>query len=325
MTTRRFFCLVAAGALALPSPAAQAMEPSYPQRPVTLIVPYAAGGPTDTFARALVQPWSAKLGQPIIVENRTGAGTLVGTEIAARAQPDGYTILLTTVAHAVNPSIHTRMPYKTVEDFSPVGMAAKAPLVLVVNKNFPAQNLTEFINYMKAHPGKVNYGSAGVGSAPNLGAELLNYMTGAKTVHVPYRGSAPAMLDVIGGHVNFMMDSAPTGLAQVKAGTVRLLATTMARRLPQTPDTPAVAEVVPGYEAYTWNAVFTPARTPEPIVVKLNATLKQALQEPSLQKQAYDMGLVLEKNPEPGALATFLNDELAKWSKVAKAANMSEN
>lgn len=324
MTTRRFFCLAAAaGALALPPLAAQAQEPSYPQRPITLIVPYAAGGPTDTFARALVRPWSDKLGQPIIVENRTGAGTLVGTEIVARAQPNGYTILLTTVAHAVNPSIHNKMPYRTVEDFSPVGMAAKAPLVLVVNQKFPAQNLTEFIDYIKAHPGNVNYGSAGVGSAPHLGAELLNYMTGAKTVHVPYRGSAPAMQDVIGGHVNFMMDSAPTGLAQVKAGTVRLLATTMAERLPQTPDVPAVAEATPGYEAYTWNAVFTPAKTPESIIAKLNATLKQALQEPALEKQAYDMGLVLEKNPEPAALATFLNDELAKWSKVAKAANMS--
>lgn len=324
MVTRRFFGFVAAVALALPSAATQAaQETSYPQRPVTLIVPYAAGGPTDAFARALAATWSAKLGQTILVENRTGAGTLVGTEFVAKAPPDGYTILLTTVAHAVNPSIHAKMPYKTVEDFAPVGMAAKAPLVIVVNKNFPPQNLTTFIDYIKTHPGKVTYGSAGVGSAPHLAAELLNYMTGAKTVHVPYRGSAPAMQDVIAGNVDFMIDSAPTGLAQVKAATVRLIATTMAQRLPQTPDTPAVDEVVPKYEAYTWNAVFAPVKTPGAIVAKLNATLRQALQETSLQNQAYAMGLVLETNPDPHALATFLNSELAKWSQVAKAAHMS--
>ncbi|MGE8320207.1 MAG: tripartite tricarboxylate transporter substrate binding protein [Comamonas sp.] len=326
MFTRRWFCAAAAGALVPLVPlAAPAQEPAYPQRPVKLIVPYAAGGPTDTFARALADTWGRKLGQPLVVENRTGAGTLVGTEAVAKAQPDGYTILLTTVAHAVNPSIHSKMPYRTVEDFAPVGMAAKAPLVIVVNQDFPARNLAEFMDYLKAHPGQVSYGSAGVGSAPHLGTELLNYMTGIKTAHVPYRGSAPAMQDVIGGHVGFMMDSAPTGLAQVKAGTVRLLATTMAQRLPQTPDTPAVAEAVPGYEAYTWNAVFTPAKTPPAVIAKLNATLKQALQDAALQSQAYTMGLVLEKDPEPRALAAFLDGELAKWSQVAKAAKMSVN
>lgn len=323
MVTRRSICTAIAGALALASAAAHAQ--SYPARPVKLIVPYAAGGPTDTFARALADAWGRKLGQALVVENRTGAGTLVGTDVVAKAQPDGYTILLTTVAHAVNPSIHDKMPYRTVEDFAPVGMAAKAPLVIVVNKNFPAQNLQDFIGYIKEHPGKVNYGSAGVGSAPHLGAELLNYMTGSKTEHVPYRGSAPAMQDVIGGHLAFMMDSAPTGLAQVRAGTVRLIATTMGQRLPQTPDTPAVAEAVPRYEAYTWNAVFAPAHTPAPVIAKLNASLKEALQDPGLQKQAYDMGLVLEKNPQPQALAAFLDGELAKWGQVARAAKMTAN
>ena len=313
--------LICAGALlATATPAAA--DAGYPAKPIRLVVPYAAGGPTDTFARALVAGWSRQLKAQIVIENRTGAGTLVGTEYVSKATPDGYTLLLTTVAHAVNPSIHDALPYRTIEDFAPVGLAARAPLVLVVNKKLPVGNLKEFIAYLKAHPGQVNYSSAGVGSAPHLGAELLNYMSDTKTVHVPYRGSAPAMADLIGGHVAFMFDSAPTGLAQVRAGTVKLLATTMAARLPQTPDAPAVAEVVPGYEAYTWNAVFAPANTPPEVISKLTDTLGATLKEPALQAKAVDLGLQLEPNPTPQALAQFVRAEIAKWKPVAVAANM---
>ncbi len=299
-----------------------AAQSDYPARPVRLVVPYAAGGPTDTFARSLAASWSRQLKAQVVVENRTGAGTIVGTEYVSKAAPDGYTLLLTTVAHAVNPSIHDSLPYRTIEDFAPVGLAARAPLVLVVNKSVPAQTLGEFIAYLKAHPGKVNYSSAGVGSAPHLGAELLNYKAGTKAVHVPYRGSAPAMADLIGGHVEFMIDSAPTGLAQVRAGTVRLLATSMSKRLSQTPDTPAIAETVPGYEAYTWNGVFAPAKTSPEIIRKLSDTLAQTLQEPALQAKANELGLILEPKPTPQALAQFLRAEIAKWAPVAAAANM---
>ncbi|CAG2158952.1 tripartite tricarboxylate transporter substrate binding protein [Cupriavidus numazuensis] len=302
--------------------ASAAAQSDYPARPIRLVVPYAAGGPTDTFARSLAASWSRQLKAQVVVENRTGAGTIVGTEYASKAAPDGYTLLLTTVAHAVNPSIHASLPYRTIEDFAPVGLAARAPLVLVVNKSVPAQTLGEFIAYLKAHPGKVNYSSAGVGSAPHLGAELLNYKAGTKAIHVPYRGSAPAMADLIGGHVEFMMDSAPTGLAQVRAGTVRLLATSMSKRLPQTPDTPAIAEAVPGYEAYTWNAVFAPAKTPPEIIRKLSDTLGQTLHEPALQAKANELGLLLEPKPTPDALTQFLRAEIAKWTPVAAAANM---
>ncbi|MGH8816384.1 MAG: tripartite tricarboxylate transporter substrate binding protein [Achromobacter pestifer] len=316
--------LAAAISLLAVAPLAWA-QPGFPERPVKLVVPYAAGGPTDTFARALAESWGRQAGTTIIVENRTGAGTLVGTETVAKATPDGYTLLLTTVAHAVNPSIHATLPYRTIEDFAPVGLAAKAPLVLVVTKSLPVQTLPEFLAYLKAHPGKVNYGSAGIGSAPHLGAELVNYLAGTRAMHVPYRGSAPAMADVIGGHLEFMIDSAPTGLAQVHAGTVRLLATSMKERLPQTPDTPAIAEAIPGYEAYTWNAVFAPAGTPPAIIQKLTSTLQAALQDDALKRRAYDMGLVLETEPSPAALASFLDSELKKWSQVAKAANMTAN
>ncbi|QVQ28839.1 tripartite tricarboxylate transporter substrate binding protein [Achromobacter deleyi] len=316
--------LTAAICLLATAPLAWAQR-GFPERPVKLVVPYAAGGPTDTFARALAESWSRQTGATFIVENRSGAGTMVGTEMVAKAPPDGYTLLLTTVAHAVNPSIHATLPYRTVEDFAPVGLAAKAPLVLVVNKSMPVQTLPEFLAYLKSHPGKINYGSAGIGSAPHLGAELVNYLAGTRAMHVPYRGSAPAMADVIGGHLDFMIDSAPTGLAQVQAGTVRLLATSMGKRLPQTPDTPAIAEAVPGYEAYTWNAVFAPAGTPAPLLKKLTASLQAALHDEALKRRAYDMGLVLETNPTPAALADFLDSELKKWSEVAKATNMSAN
>lgn len=318
----RFAAALGLGLALLGAAAGAAAQTDYPARPVRLVVPYAAGGPTDTFARSLAASWSRQLKAQVVVENRTGAGTIVGTEYVSKAAPDGYTLLLTTVAHAVNPSIHDSLPYRTIEDFAPVGLAARAPLVLVVNKSVPAQTLGEFIAYLKAHPGKVNYSSAGVGSAPHLGAELLNYKAGTKAVHVPYRGSAPAMADLIGGHVEFMLDSAPTGLAQVRSGTVRLLATSMSTRLSQTPGTPAIAEVVPGYEAYTWNAVFTPAKTSPEVIRKLSETLAQTLQEPALQAKANELGLILEPKPTPEALGKFLRAEIAKWTPVAAAANM---
>lgn len=201
-----------------------AAHAAYPDRPVRLVVPYAAGGPTDTFARALAETWGKELGVTMIIDNRSGAGTVVGTEAVAKSAPDGYTVLLTTVALAVNPAIHQTLPYRTKEDFSPVGLAARAPLVLVVNKDVPAQTLPEFIEYLEKRPGQVNFGSAGIGSAPHLGGALLNYMGKLQAVHVPYRGSAPAMADLLGGHVEFMVDSAPTALAQVNAGTVRIWA-----------------------------------------------------------------------------------------------------
>src|SRR6218665_2446475 len=234
----RFAAAMALGACLLTAtPPANADAP-YPARPLRMVVPYAAGGPTDTFARALAESWARQLGVAVLVDNRSGAGTVVGTEVVAKAVPDGYTMLMTTVAHAANQRIYAKLPYRTVEDFAAVGLAARAPLVVLVNKSVPAATLPDFIAYLRTRPGKVNYGSAGVGSAPHLAAELLNHMAGTYAVHVPYRGSAPALADLIGGHVEFMLDSTASGLAQVRSGSVRLLATSMSRRLPQTPDTP---------------------------------------------------------------------------------------
>ncbi|WP_441622211.1 MULTISPECIES: tripartite tricarboxylate transporter substrate binding protein [unclassified Cupriavidus] len=322
-------CLAALCALAAPAlglaPAGTAWgQQDFPTQPLRLVVPYAAGGPTDAFARVLAEHWGQKLGKPMVVENRTGAGTVVGTDYVAKARPDGYTVLLTTVAHAVNDSIVPHLPYRTTRDFTPVGLAARAPLVLLVTQAFPARNLAEFVAYVKQHPGMVNYGSAGNGSAPHLASVLLDQMAGLQTTHVPYRGTGPAMTDLIGGQIGYMIDSAPTGLAQAKAGTVRLIATTMKARLPQTPGVPAVAEAVPGYEAYTWNGAFVPAGTPPARVEQLNRALRAALADPQLRQRAYEMGLLLEADPSPQALAGHLETELAKWRKVAQAAHIQE-
>ena len=304
------------------APAVRAQD-SYPRQPITLVIPYAAGGPTDTFARVLASAWGKQMNATMVVENRTGAGTIVGTDTVARARPDGYTLLMTTVAHAVNPAINKKLPYDTIRSFTPIGLAARSPLVLLVNPSFPARNMREFIDYLKAHPGEVSYGSAGVGSASHIGAALLNHEANLQSTHIPYRGNGPVSADLMGGHIGYTFDSAPTGIAQAKSGAVRLLGTSMKERLPQTPDTPAIAETVAGYEAYTWNAVFAPAGTAAPIVEKLARSLRDALDDKELKAKAYEMGLLLEKNPSPAALTEFLDGEILKWGRVAKAAQIA--
>lgn len=298
---------------------------AYPDRPIKLVVPYAAGGPTDTFARSLAEVWGKTLNTTMIVENKAGAGTLVGTEYVAKSAKDGYTILMATVAHAVNPSINESLTFDPIKDFSPIGLAARAPLVLVVNNTVPATTLSEFFAYLKENGNKVDYGSAGIASAPHLGGALLNYLGNFETKHIPYRGSAPAMADLIGGHVQFMLDSAATGLAQAKAGTVKLLGTSMSERLPQTPDIPAISEEIAGYEAYTWNAMFAPTGVPPEIIEKLTNALGEALNDEELKTKAYDMGLVLEQKPEAKKLEEFVASEINKWRPVVKDSDMKTN
>ncbi|NLC37450.1 MAG: tripartite tricarboxylate transporter substrate binding protein [Alcaligenaceae bacterium] len=322
MISRRWLSLATCSIALLASAPALA---AYPEKPITLVVPYAAGGPTDTFARALTEVWGRQLGTTMIIENRAGAGTMIGTETVAKAPADGYTVLLSTVAHSVNPSLHDTLSFDPVNDFASVGLAARAPLVVVVNNDVPVKTLPEFLEYLKKNSGTVNYASAGIGSAPHLGGALLNHIGGFEATHVPYRGSAPAMADVIGGHADFMVDSAPTGLAQVQSGTVRLIATTMKERLPQTPDTPAVAEALPGYESYTWNAALVPAGTDPEVIEKLRSTLEAALHDEQLQERANTMGLLLEDKPDPAALDAFIAGEIDKWRDVVKESDMQRN
>ncbi|QCI66395.1 tripartite tricarboxylate transporter substrate binding protein [Phreatobacter stygius] len=294
----------------------------YPAGPVRLVVPYAAGGPTDAFARLLVEAWNPSMDGRVYVENKAGGGTVIGTDAVAKAAPDGQTLLLTTVAHAVNVGLYASLPYDTTRDFMPVALLARAPLVLLVNNRSPVTTPAEFIAYVRANRGKLTYGSAGNGSAPHVAQELLNHMAGLQLIHVPYRGNGPALSDLLGGHIDFLFDSAATGLAAARGGGLRLVATSMANRLPQTPDTPALAEAVPGYEAYTWNALFAPAGTPQPVIDKLIATLSVALANPSLQAKALDMGLLLEARPTPQDLARHLSGEIAKWGALIVAAKI---
>lgn len=319
---RKCLAMAACGATLLASTSAMA---AYPDRTVALVVPYAAGGPTDTFARVLTEVWGRELGTTMIVENKAGAGTMVGTEAVARSAADGYTVLLATVAHSVNPSLHEKLSFDPIGDFASVGLAARAPLVVVVNNDLPVQTIPELFEHLKNNPGKANYASAGIGSAPHLGGALLNHLGGFDAVHIPYRGSAPAMSDVIGGHADFMVDSAPTGLAQVQAGTVRLLATTMQDRLPQTPETPALAEYLPGYESYTWNAVLVPTGTPADVIEALRSSLESALKDPVLKERAHTMGLLLEETPDPVELDAFIDSEINKWRDVVQESDMTRN
>jgi tripartite-type tricarboxylate transporter receptor subunit TctC len=319
---RRWFTAFTIGLLcATPQLAAHA-QAGYPEKPIRLVIPFAAAGPTDRFARRLADVWAKHLGTQIIVENRTGSGTIIGTEFVANARPDGYTILMTTLTHALNPFLYSKLPYDTVSSFVPVGLAATSPLVLIVRKDMPVKTVPEFLSYLKANPGKINYGSAGKGTSTHIAAELMNVMAKVDTTHIPYRGSSPAAADLLGGNLDFMIDSAPTAMALAKAGSVRMLATTLAKRLPQTPETPALAETVPGYEAYTWNAVFAPAGTPPAVIKKLASTMKAAMQDNKFIEDAYEMGVLLEPNPDSTALQLFLNSEMSKWSKVLKAAKI---
>lgn len=313
--------IIAALSLGVVSFAAHA---AYPEKTVRLVVPYAAGGPTDTFARALADVWGKKLGTTMIVENKAGAGTIVGTEFVSKAAPDGYTVLMSTVAHAVNPTLNSKLSYSN-DDFATVGLAARAPLALVVNNDLPVKNLPEFLEYMKQNSEKTDYSSAGIASAPHLGGALLNHVGKFKARHIPYKGSAPAMADLIGGHVQFMVDSAPTALAQARAKTVRLIATSMTERLPQTPDIPAIAEALPGYEAYTWNAMQVPAKTDKDVIETLRASLQAALNDEGLMQKADQMGLLLESKPDPQALKAFIAAEQEKWRDVVKASDMAIN
>lgn len=297
----------------------------FPEKPITVVTPFTPGAGPDVLTRELSRLVAEKTGQAVIVNNRPGASSSIAAQTVAKAPADGYTVLLSTVAHSVNPSLHDNLSFDPVNDFASVGLAARAPLVVVVNNDVPVKTLPEFLEYLKKNSGTVNYASAGIGSAPHLGGALLNHIGGFEATHVPYRGSAPAMADVIGGHADFMVDSAPTGLAQVQSGTVRLIATTMKERLPQTPDTPAVAEALPGYESYTWNAALVPAGTDPEVIEKLRSTLEAALHDEQLQERANTMGLLLEDKPDPAALDAFIAGEIDKWRDVVKESDMQRN
>jgi tripartite-type tricarboxylate transporter receptor subunit TctC len=295
---------------------AQAQVQDYPTRPITLVVPYAAGGGNDVMARIVGEKMSRTLGQQVVIDNRAGAGGALATRQVAKAAPDGYTLVIGgTGSLAVNPTLLPNVGYDVRKDFAPVGMIGSSAMIVIIHPTIPANNIPELIALAKKEPGKYTYASAGVGSGIHLGAELFAYMGGIKLVHVPYKGTGPALTDLLGAHVSMYFSSLPSAIGLVKEGKVRALAVTGAKRSDVFPDVPTVAETLPGFEAVLRYGIVAPAGTPRPIVDKLNAALRQALAEPDvIARMARDGTDSVSSTPEE--YAADIDREERKWSEV---------
>jgi tripartite-type tricarboxylate transporter receptor subunit TctC len=316
-TKRLLFIL----ALALYASAASAQ--AYPSRPLRLIVPFAPGGAVDIIGRLMADAVSRSLGQPVVVENRPGAGAAIGAEAVARSAPDGYTLLIgTSSTHGVNSAVNPKLSYDPVKDFSPVVLLATAPWMVVVNPSLPVHNPKELIEYAKAHPGQLNFASYGRGSSNHLATELLKARAGIDVVHVPYKGSAPALLDLVAGQVNFMLDTYSTSAPLVEAGKIRLIGVTSSKRVPYAPDVPTVAESgVPGYVTGAFFAIWLPANTPAPIVERLNREFNSALKQDVIKERLLKLGL----QPAGGTaqeLGRVVVDEVRTWADLVKQQNL---
>ena len=318
--TRAWWC----GVVLLSAFAVQAAAQNYPARPIRLIVPYPAGGPTDFVGRTVGQKLSQLLGQQIVVDNRPGAGTIIGSELVARAAPDGYTLLFGTGGGTfLAPLILPNVPYEPLRDFAPVAMLVQSPQVLVVHPSVQATNVKELVALAKAKPGALNFASVGTGTSPHLGGELLQSLTGTKIVHVPYKGTAPAMTDLIAGQVQLMFSSMPTVLAHVKAGRLRLLGTGGTRRSAVIPDTPPISEAVPGFELVTWYGIFAPSRTPDAIVKRLNAEIGKVLVDPESRDRMAAQGLE-PTVMTPEELRRYTQQDVSRWSRLIKSAGIKQ-
>ncbi|CAN7143753.1 tripartite tricarboxylate transporter substrate-binding protein [Bosea sp. LjRoot90] len=320
---RRLF-LTGVATMAAGQSFAQQNAAPWPARPIRFIVPYAAGGPTDVAARILAETLSQRLPQHVVVENVTGAGTVVGTARAA-AMKDGHTFLIATVAHAVNTVLYANLTFDPVRDFRGVALMGTVPQIVLVRNSFAGNSLADLLAAARAKSGGLTYGSAGIGSAQHLAAELLAKLAKINLVHVPYRGSGPAVTDLIGGQLDLVIDSAATALTQVKGGALRALAVTTKERLPALPELPTVAETLPGYEAYTWNAVLAPAGTAPEIIAAMNRITNAALADPALTRRFEELGIAVAKNSTPEATDTFVASEMAKWQPILRSAGIAPN
>jgi tripartite-type tricarboxylate transporter receptor subunit TctC len=303
--------------------AGMARAEDWPTRPIMLIVPFAAGGTTDIVGRLLAQSLSERLGQTVVVENVGGAGGNLGASNAARAAPDGYTIFMSTVAHTMAPGIYKKLSYNFEKDFDPITVVATVPNILVINPSLPAKNVDELLAYMKANPGKVNYGSAGVGSTEHMSGEMFRAISGTDIVHVPYRGGAPMMADLVAGHIQMAIETSGSATGFMKGGTVRALAVSTGQRSKLFPDLPTLAESgLKGYDVSTWYGFLVPRGTPEPIRKKLYDTLAVILKDPAMIKRMNDLGAEPGGEP-PDQFAAFIHAETEKWVKLAKEAGIS--
>jgi tripartite-type tricarboxylate transporter receptor subunit TctC len=318
---RRQVLHLAAGAAALPAVSRFAWAQAYPSRPVRIIVGFPAGGPADIIARLIGQWLSERLGQPIIVENRPGAGGNIGTEIGVRAPPDGYTLLMALSVNAINATLYENLSFNFIRDTAPVASIATVPLVMEVHPSVPAKTVPEFIAYAKANPGKINMASGGNGSPQHVSGELFKMMTGVSLVHVPYRGEAPALTDLISGQVQVLFGVMPVSLGYIRAGKLRALAVTSATLQEALPDVPTVGEFLPGYEARGWYGVVVPKATPREIVEKLNKEINAALADPNMKKRLTDLGCAVFAG-SPADFGKFIGNEIEKWAKVIRAANI---
>jgi tripartite-type tricarboxylate transporter receptor subunit TctC len=318
---RRNFLRLAAGAAALPAISHFAWAQTYPTRPVRLVVGFPPGGGTDIIARLIGQWLSERLGQQLVIENRPGAGSNIATEGVVRAAADGYTLLLVSAAHAINATLYDRLNYNFLRDIAPVAGVIRVPNLMEVNPSLPPKSVPEFIAYAKANPGKVNYASGGNGTAQHLAGELFKIMTGVDMVHVPYRGDAPALTDLIGGQVQVMFGNMPSSIEHIRAGKLRPLAVTTAARSEALPDLPPVGDFVPGYEASTWQGLGAPGNTPAEIVDKLNKEINAALSDPKIKARLADLGGTVLSG-SPADFGRLIADETEKWGKVIRAANI---
>jgi tripartite-type tricarboxylate transporter receptor subunit TctC len=314
---RRRFLHLGAGAAALPAVSRFAWAQTYPTRPVHIIVGFSPGGPNDVLARLMGQWLSERLGQPFIVENRTGAGGNIGTEAVVKAAPDGYTLLLVSPANAINATLYDKLNFNFIRDIAPVASIMRSLYVMEVNLAVPVKSVPEFISYAKAHPGKVNMASAGSGTPQHVAGELFKLMTGVEMVHVPYRGAAPALADLMGGQVQVMFDNIASSLEFIKAGKLRPLAVTAATRFEALPDIPTVGDFVPGFEATGQFGIGAPRNTPADVIEKLNKEVNAGLADPKMNARLAEFaGAVLPGSPTD--FGRLVADETEKWAKVVR-------
>jgi len=318
---RRQFLLLTSGAAVLPATRRLAWAQAYPTRPVRIIVPVAAGGALDILARLVGQWLSERLGQPFVVENRPGAATHIGIEAAVRAPADGYTLLLIPASVTVNATLYEKLNFNFMQDIDPIAPISRLPIVMEVNPSVPANTVTEFIAYAKGNPGRISIATAGIGSPHHLAGELFKLMAGVEMLHVPYRGGAPALTDLIGGQVQVMFSPLPESIETIKAGRVRALAVTTAARSEALPEVPTVGESVPGFEASTWQGIGAPKNTPLEIIERLNKEINLALADRKIRSRLADLGSV-PMPMSPADFKHFVVAETDKWGKVIRAANM---
>ena len=321
---RRYFLHLAAAAAVLPVVSRVARAQIYPSRPVRIVVPFPAAGLSDIVTRLVGQWLSERLGTPFVIENRLGAGSNLGTEVVVNAPPDGYTLLNLSSANATNATMYEKLNFDFIRDIAPVASLVRFPYVLEVNPSVPVRTVPELIAYAKANPGKLSIASAGTGTPAHIAGELFKLMTGVDMVHVPYRGAASALTDLLGGQVHVMIDNMAASLEHIRAGRLRALAVTTAARLETLPDVPTVGEIVPGFEASSMNGVGAPKRTPTEIIDKLNKEINTALADPKIKARIADLGLTPLVGL-PADLEKLIAGETEKWGKVIRAANIKAN